>query len=186
MAETIVQNMPEELRDFLDHACSLSLSSFELLPPEEMPQPQRELLTHSVDMTSTLADFHESALQVDLLQKKALKDVYIREVYLRTIYSEEIVEYGVIAIVLGSFEPEQRKVIEEAKEPLGGLLHQFKIEFKSAPICFFSLAEGAVTQNPVAGFGNEKYYGRFNRLSKPNDQTLAWIMEILPGNYSDT
>ncbi len=181
MAEAILDNMPAALREFIDHPCELSMESFLLVGSEEVPEPQQSLLCHTFDMTSTLSDFHGSALQVEMLQKKKLKETYIREVYLRTAYSGKIVEYGVIGILLSSFKPEQRKLIEQDREPLGGLLHQFKIEFTSAPICFFRLNEDAVTQNPVAGFGQKKYYGRFNKLAKPSGRTLAWIMEILPG-----
>ena len=184
MVETVLQKMPLALRDFIEGNCGLSGQSFWLIEPSEMPQPQRRLLCHDTDMTSTLSAFHGSALQVDALRKRKHQDTYIREVYLKTIKGGEIVEYGVIAIFLQSFEPEQRKVIVRDRKPLGGLLHQFEIEFISAPLCFFSLSQSAVARNPMAGFGQPKYYGRFNELAKPNGQSLAWIMEILPKTIS--
>ncbi len=181
MVEVVLQKMPVDLRAFIENNCALSMESFRLIEPAEMPQPQRKLLCHDGDMTSTLSEFHGSVLQVKALQKNNRKGTYIREVYLRAVEGGKIVEYGVIAILLQGFEPQQRKLIEQDREPLGGLLHRFEIEFTSAPLCFFSLKQDAVARNPVAGFGQPEYYGRFNELAKPSGQSLAWIMEILPG-----
>lgn len=178
---TVLQKMPAALRDFIEGNCALSGESFQLIEPAEMPQPQRSLLCHDSDMTSTLSAFHGSALKVEALRKRIHRNTYIREVYLRTAEGGKIVEYGVIAIFLQSFESEQREVIDRDREPLGGLLHQFEIEFTSAPLCFFSLNQAAVARNPLAGLGQSKYFGRFNELAKPTGQSLAWIMEILPG-----
>ncbi len=181
MVEAVLQKMPKGLLGFIQNHCALSMESFRLIGSEEMPEPQRSLLCHDKDMTSTLCEFHGSALQVEALRKEKLLETYIREVYLRTADGGKIVEYGVIAILLQGFDPEQRELIEQDRKPLGGLLHHFEIEFTSAPLCFFYLNEDAVVRNPVAGFGQSKYFGRFNELAKPNGQTLAWIMEILPG-----
>ncbi len=181
MVEVVFQKMPGGLREFIQNHCALSMESFRIIEPAEMPQPQRQLLCHNGDMTSTLSEFHGGVLQVEALQKKKRRRTYIREVYLRAGDGGKIVEYGVIAILLQGFEPEQRKLIEQDREPLGGLLHRFEIKFTSAPLCFFFLDQEAVVRNPVAGFGKPKYYGRFNELAKPGGQTLAWIMEIIPG-----
>lgn len=183
MVEAVLQKMPRGLLGFIQNNCALSMESFRLIEPAEMPQPQRKLLCHDGDMTSTLSEFHGSVLQVEALQKNNRKETYIREVYLRAVEGGKIVEYGVIAILLQNFERDQRKEIEQDRQPLGGLLHQFEIEFTSAPLCFFYLNEDAVVRNPVAGFGQAKYYGRFNELAKPSGQSLAWIMEIIPGIF---
>ncbi len=181
MVEAVIQKMPTGLREFIQNNCALSMESFRLIKSAEMPQPQRKLLCHDGDMTSTLSAFHGGVLQVEALQKQNRKGTYIREVYLRAGNGGKIVEYGVIAILLQGFDREQRELIEQDREPLGGLLHRFEIKFTSAPLCFFFLSQDAVARNPMAGFGQSRYYGRFNELAKPSGQTLAWIMEILPG-----
>ena len=181
MVEAVIQKMPAGLREFIQNDCALSMESFRLIKPAKMPQPQRKLLCHDGDMTSALSAFHGGGLQVEALQKQNRKGTYIREVYLRAGNGGKIVEYGVIAILLQGFDRQQRKLIKQDREPLGGLLHRFEIKFTSAPLCFFFLSQDAVARNPMAGFGQPKYYGRCNELAKPGGQTLAWIMEILPG-----
>lgn len=180
MEEVIVQGMPESLRRYIVENCSIPASSFHLKSGEELPQPSRGLLFHDHDMTSTLADFHGSKLYVDRIQSLEIDDVYFREVFLRSKKTDGVVEYGVIAIVLKSFSEEERQVIEADLEPLGGLLHQFQIEFDSSPVCFFAISAEHLVDTPFKDLEGHTFYGRFNRLAKSNGQTLAWIMEILP------
>lgn len=180
MDEVIVQGMPESLRRYILEDCSIPASSFKLMPGERLPDPARKLMYHYDDMTSTLAGYYGSEIYIDKIQSIERGDVYLREVFLRTRNSETVVEYGVIAIVLDSFDEEQRRIIEADCEPFGGLLHQFKIEFLSAPVCFFAICAEYLADTPFKELEGHIFYGRFNQLSRPNGQTLAWIMEILP------
>jgi hypothetical protein len=132
-------------------------------------------------MTSTLAEFNGSDLSVKVLQQARTEDYYLREVFLRAIATGAIVEYGVIAIALAQFSPEQQIAIQAGEAPLGGLLHRFRISFESSPICFFSIAAGHRAGSPLAAFNHGDSYGRFNHLATPAGEPLAWIMEILPG-----
>jgi hypothetical protein len=61
-------------------------------------------------------------------------------------------------------------------------MHQFRIPFDSAPICFFSVTAEGVAKTPFGGVGlnGASSYGRFNQLTKTTGEPLAWIMEILP------
>lgn len=180
MEDVIVKGMPESLRRYIVEGCSIPASSFRLLPGEELPEPAKRLLFHGNDMTSTLAKYHGSPLYVDRIQNLELDDVYLREVFLRTVESDTVVEYGVIGIVLHSFTPEEQAVIEADREPLGGLLHRFNIQFKSTPVCYFSISAEYLVDTTFKDLKGHDFFGRFNKLSKTNGQTLAWIMEILP------
>ncbi len=181
MEDVIVNGMPESLRRFIVEDCSIPAASFKILPGAELPEPAKQLMFHDEDMTSTLARFYDSQICVDKIQSIERGDVYLREVFLRTKRTHKVVEYGVIAIVLDSFDQEQQGVIKADKEPFGGLLHQFKIDFKSAPVCFFNISAEHLMDPTFEELTGSSFFGRFNRLSKTNGQTLAWIMEILPG-----
>jgi chorismate-pyruvate lyase len=180
MEEVIVNGMPESLRRYIVDDCSIPPSSFKLMPGDQLPEPARQLMFHDGDMTSTLAAYYGSEIKIDLIQGIERDEVYLREVFLRTKKSETVVEYGVIAIVLDSFDEAQRRIIEADREPFGGLLHQFNIEFLSAPVCFFAICAEYLADTPFKDLEGHIFYGRFNQLSRPNGQTLAWIMEILP------
>jgi hypothetical protein len=180
MDETIAQVLPDALWTFINEACGLPAAALRMLGPDQLPEPARRLLVHQRDMTSTLAECHNSELRVEILQQKRSDDFYLREVFLRTIVADTIVEYGVIAIAMARFLPDQQSAIKAGKTPLGGLLHRFRIPFQSSPICFFSLAAGDRVNPALAVVNHGAAYGRFNHLATPAGEPLAWIMEILP------
>jgi hypothetical protein len=181
MNETIAQVLPDHLWTFISETCALPVAALQMRAPEQLPEPARGRLVHQRDMTSTLAECHGSELRVEILRQKRSGDFYLREVFLRTIAADTIVEYGVIAIALTQFLPEQQRAIEAGAVPLGGLLHHFQIPFQSGPIGFFSLVASDPTNPALAAINHGTAYGRFNHLSTPAGEPLAWIMEILPG-----
>jgi chorismate-pyruvate lyase len=177
--QAIAQEVPEALRRFLRESCGVDSGAFRPLAGAALPQPARRLLFHPNDMTSTLASFHGSPLHADVLQRQRLDQLYLREVFLRT-KTEQVVEYGVIAIALEQFTAAQQAEIEAGRIPLGGLLHQAKIPFVSAPIGFFTVAAREIPHPVFGAAAGMACHGRFNRLAKPTGEPLAWILEVLP------
>ena len=173
------QGVPETMMAFIRENCLISQDVVRWLPSTQLPERDHRLLVHSNDMTSTLSQFHGSPLHVDILQKRQLDDLYLREVFLRT-KAETIVEYGVIAVALDQFTPDQQSAILAGEIPLGGLLHLFQIPFASAPIGYVSVPSKGLSDTPLQLPADSTCYGRFNRLSKPTGEPLAWILEILP------
>ncbi len=167
----------------MEESCGLPAGSLEPLPAAALPEPARRLLAHEDDMTSTLAAYHRSELQVEILQTRRAGGLYLREVFLRTATNGRVVEYGVIAIALGQFQPEQQTAIVEGHAPLGALLHRFAVRFVSAPLGFFSAPAAALARTPLAAHGGAhggRHFGRLNCLAQPGGAPLAWIVEILP------
>lgn len=180
MNDLIVKGIPEPLRRYISEDCGIPAEGFTIIPGERLPQPARQLLYHDRDMTSTLEKYYQSQIFVDCIQHYEIDGEYFREVYLKTRDTETIVEYGVIAIVLSSFSKEECREIESDYEPFGGLLHQFGIQFISSPVCFFSIQAEYLIDTSFSEMTGHMLFGRFNRLSRPDGRTLAWIMEILP------
>lgn len=183
--DTLTKEMPSALWVFLGEACHLRPEELQRLAPERLPQPDRSLLVHNRDMTSTLATFHRTPLRVTVLQQSQLGELYLREVFLISADQATVVEYGVIAIALEQFSPVQQAAIQAGKIPLGGLLHEFGIQFESKPTGFFSVSPDTLTEKHRRALGGGVCYGRFNRLTKPTGEPLAWIMEILPRRATD-
>lgn len=180
MDHVVAQDLPAALGRFMRTTCGLPAEALHPLKEDKLSETARQLLVHPNDMTSTLATFHESALRVEVLQTTRVDDLYLREVFLRTLASDTIVEYGVIAIALDQFSAPQQAAIIAGTTPLGAVLHQFKIPFVSSPIGYFLAPASALAATPLAPHGPAPFYGRFNRLSRPGGETLAWILEILP------
>ncbi len=180
MPATLAPDLPETLQRFILRACRLSPDAFHPLRGEQMPEPAQKLLVHRQDMTSTLAAFHGSAISVEILQSHQEEDCYLREVFLRAASTGAIVEYGVLAVALAQYTPEQRAAIIGGVAPLGALLHRFAIPFVSAPIGYFAIPFAALAEKGHPGSSDATCYGRFNCLAKPTGEPLAWILEILP------
>jgi hypothetical protein len=180
MDEVVAQEVPETLANFIRDNCRLSPAALRPQAPAAMPDRERALLVHTRDMTSTLAAFHGSRLAVEVLQHCERDDCYLREVFLRTEAANRIVEYGVIAIALDQFGPVAQDAIRAGRTPLGAVLHECQISFQSAPIGYFAVAAKDLETTPLTVSAGATCYGRFNRLSTPRGEPLAWILEILP------
>jgi len=180
----LARGLPETLRRFMRETCGLAVEGLVPLPGDRMPEPDRGLLVHGQDMTSTLAAFHGSPLRVEVLRAGEDGALYFREVFLRTQADDRIVEYGVIAIALDQFTPVQREAIRAGRIPLGELLHRFRIPFVSTPIGFFAVAAEDFAARRFGPTGGPTCHGRFNRLGVPTGEALAWILEILPPSAS--
>jgi hypothetical protein len=115
-----------------------------------------------------------------VLQQREAENPYLREVFLRTVGTNQVVEYGVIAIDLAQFTALQQQVIRAGRMPLGGVLHRFDIPFESTPIAFFSVNTASLPKLHQTVLHGPVCYGRFNQLSKPGGEPLARILEILP------
>jgi hypothetical protein len=182
--QVIAPVLPETFQRFMREHCRMPAGAFHPLAAKDVPEPARRLLVHAHDMTSTLATFHESALRVEVLQRRRENDLYLREVFLRTVPADLMVEYGVIAIALEQFTAAEQEAVLAGQIPLGGLLHRFKIAFESAPIGFFSASILSLADTPLRAVTGTTCFGRFNRLTKPTGEPLAWILEILPPRLS--
>jgi hypothetical protein len=179
-APVTAQDIPAALSQFMRTSCGLSFDAFHSLPGASLPEPARQLLNHRRDMTSTLAEFHGSAIGVEVLKVGRVGEFYLREVFLRATATNRFVEYGVLAVALAQFAAPARAAIEAGRTPLGTVLHQFKIPFVSTPLGFFTASVASLASTPLAVFATAPCAGRLNCLAQPTGEPLAWILEILP------
>ena len=168
----------------LDEFCRLAKRALPSIEPVEgaaMPEPYRSLLVHERDMTSTLAQFHGSAIGLRVLHRHNAGDAYYREVLLLAKRSGQPVEYGAIKIHLGQFPGPARDAITAAAAPLGQLLHDHGIGHLSRPGGFLRIE---CDDHIGRLFGLETrpaLYGRRNTLyDATGKHRLADIVEILP------
>jgi chorismate-pyruvate lyase len=104
----------------------------------------------------------------------------MREVVLELDETNTPVEFGAIKIYLASFPPGARERIVEANWPLGRILKEFKIPYVSRPKAFLRIASDRPISGALQLKGTHRLYGRCNRLSDPQGNPLADIVEILP------
>ena len=154
-------------------------SSFCWVDPESIPEPYRRLLAHDSDMTSTLANFHDSEIGLEVLAEESDSTEYCREVILLSKRDEKPVEYGAIQIWLEAFPAKAREAITEGKQPLGGILNQMDRPYLSSPHGYFSIAAPEICHKRFECPKGATLYGRYNTLSGEDGHELASIIEIL-------
>jgi len=167
------------LDDFYMRA-GLPLPEIETVNPEAIPEPQRGLLVHNNDMTPTLAAFHASTIQLQVLSRQQRDDFYFREVVLLSEATGQPVEFGAIRINLALFSPSARHHILEERSPLGHLLGLHSVPHSSRPKAFFRLQADPFMRQALKMSGAELLFGRRNTLLDSVQRPLAEVVEILP------
>lgn len=169
------------LEDFLPGF--VEASDWRWLAPADLPPQARELLAHDHDMTSTLARFHGSEIDLEVRRRKLSGDALRRLVVLHRRGDGLPVEVGGITILLSGFGGRVRRAIESGAEPLGGILNRFALPHGSHPRGFFSCDANAVAERlggiQAADEGG-RAYGRCNELRHADGGVFAEIVEILP------
>jgi chorismate-pyruvate lyase len=131
-------------------------------------------------MTSTLENFHQAEIHLQLISREQRGADYFREVVLVLDGSEKPVEFGAICIHLERFPGPARLAILEERFPLGRILRDFGIASLSRPQAFLRLASDPTINGLLGLAGVQRLYGRRNNLLDPAGGSLAEIVEILP------
>ena len=155
------------------------MPSTTLVEEAGVPQPYRGLLVHGGDMTSRLEDHHRDNMALDVLRLENTDAGYRREVVLRTERGRKAVEYGAIEIFLGAFDLELQTRILEGRQPLGGLLNEYDINYRSVPRGYFRMEADAALADIFSVPAGQHLWGRSNQLLGEADKLLARIVEVL-------
>lgn len=147
---------------------------------DELPEPEKSLLVHERDMTSTLARFHGSPLELEVLAREVSSDYLMRMVVLRRRDNGAPVEFGAIGIRLEAFEGPIREQIAAGMAPLGGLLEKHRIEYRSCPRGYFALISDRRIGHALDEIEGVRLFGRSNELTDADGIAFADIVEVLP------
>ena len=98
------------------------LGQFREIPVEELPSPYQELLGHTYHMTVTVENFHDSPVDVEVLEKQITENHYARKILLRRQSDQAVVQYGIVRLNRAAFAGEVWQKIESEKVPLGRIL----------------------------------------------------------------
>jgi chorismate-pyruvate lyase len=157
------------------------LPRLEIVRREDLPDAEHALLVHDHDMTSTLGHYHDSALTLSVIEKEATGDYLLRMVVLNRERAPQVpVEFGAIGIALAHFPPGVRRMIVRGERPLGAVLVEENVAFRSEPQAFFKIEADELIGELLAEAPGTELWGRCNVLSTPQGDTLADIVEILP------
>lgn len=101
---------------------SAELGTFTRVDAESMPAGYRELLAHQSHMTVAMERFHDSKVDVEVLDRRTGARHYSRKIRLRTRSQGRIVQFGIVRLNLDYLEPDVRELVLAEKTPLGRVL----------------------------------------------------------------
>lgn len=157
-----------------------TVPNVEPIEGEDMPQPYRQLLVHSNDMTPTLEEYWKQSIHLRPLSVNREGDLLTRQVVLVASENHRPVEFGAIKIHLQRLPEPVQKLIIEGHTPLGAILREHQVEHRSRPSGFFRIASDAVTTTSFDLHNDHTLYGRHNLLLNLDDKPIAEVVEILP------
>lgn len=182
------RNAPDFLYPLSEFFACSPLQAVALLESGDrpMPEPYRSLLVHESDMTSTLERFHRERIILEPVASKEDGGSLYRQVVLKGVRSRLPFEFGAIRIALQAFTDAAREEILAAEKPLGGILADHKVPYRSRPRCFFGLRSDPCMEELLELDRGHRLYGRQNVLWAPDGQKLAEVVEILPPTEAPT
>ncbi len=154
----------------------------EFIPGQQIPLPQKDLLVHQWDMTSTLENFCRQRIHVKPLQILKKGTDYLRQVVLEC-DNEHPVLFGAIRINLALLPEDIQDIILGNREPLGGILNKNNIPYASRPKAFFRVNSDSLMDEVLNIHSSSQLFGRVNQLITPNDEILVDVVEVLTNNF---
>lgn len=147
---------------------------------DQIPEPERSLLVHHRDMTSTLEQFHGRSIHLEVLSVEIHGNVLHRQVVLLLDDTHQAVEFGATRVHLDRFPEPWRSDIVASRRPLGGILNASGQPYTSRPSAFLRVESDDFLQGALRLSGPASLYGRQNTLRTPEGREIAEILEILP------
>ena len=170
----------ELLQEFYDERPDCPVIDAAFVEPDEIPQPQHDLLVHDQDMTSTLERHHGEPITLQVLERKRDRDWYSRHIVLHTARSKRPTEYGAIRVCLPLLDEPTRTEVLKGSAPMGGILHAQGVGFRSCPGAFFKIFSNDVINASLELDSSQWLFGRCNCLADRHGRTMAEVIEILP------
>src|SRR5438094_6113505 len=94
----------------------------EHIPSATTPEPYKRLLVHDYHMTVAMESFHQSPVEVRVLDRRRDGDSYCRQIVLVKQGTDQVVQFGIVRFDLKSVSAEVRDEILREQTPLGRIL----------------------------------------------------------------
>lgn len=147
--------------------------------PDQIPPPYRSLLVHERDMTLTLEQHFGGRVALRALSTFTKGRWYFRRVLLAQEYSGRPVEMGAIRMNLEAFAPRIRSKILRNQVPLGRLLRDGGVAYRSRPKVFLAVTPNSEMMGVFWMRQPRTLYGRQTEMTL-HGRKIGDIVEILP------
>jgi len=157
----------------------LAMPALTCVGDDEVPQPYKSLLVHSLDMTPTLENYYHQPVDITVLSRERQQESYFREVILHINWESKPVEYGAIRICLDHLPTAAQERVLQEQCPFGSILSRESIPHLSWPQAFFRVAADTHMLAVLRLRKACALYGRRNVLVDNSRRLLAEVIEVL-------
>jgi chorismate-pyruvate lyase len=125
-----------ELFEVFAHLEPIDIPEFQVVAPEHVPQPYRDLLVHEHHMTVTVERFHGRPVELRVLSQRTQGHHYSRMILLALQGTGDVVQFGIVRIDLDRCSPVVRAEVLAGEKPLGRILIEHDVLRHIDPTCF--------------------------------------------------
>ena len=165
--------------DFVYGRAGVASPAVKRVMPAEIPEPYRSLLVHESDMTITLERHFGGRVTLRPLSTFTVGGSYFRRVLLAQEYSGRPVEMGAIRMKLDVFSPRIRALIHANEVPLGRILRDGGVDFKSIAKVFLEITPNPEMMGVFWMREARTLYGRQTEVIH-HGAKIGDIVEVLP------
>ena len=156
------------------------LGSFEPVPASDLTDDARTLLAHNNHMTVTLEAFHNSLVDVEVLDQWQDGSSYARKILLIRQSDRAVVQFGIMRIWLTDLPGEARDEILSRSMPLGRTLIRHNLLREVQLVHLWRIRPGADLRQHLQLDASSVVYGRTAEIlvdQRPTVQLLEIVAE---------
>jgi chorismate-pyruvate lyase len=154
------------------------LGQFEQVTGEQMPPVYRRLLDHDEHMTVTIEAYHQTPVDVQVLEMQVTDLHYSRQILLRRQTDGDVVQFGIVRLTLDFLGAEVRREIESQQAPLGRILIQHNVLRNVRLLALWRIEPADELQALLELVNPETCYGR-TALIYCNSVPAVELLEIV-------
>ncbi len=98
------------------------INSAEHVPSSQTPEPYKQMLVHDHHMTVTMESYHQTNVDVRVLNQRLDGDTYVRKILLLKSGTDDVVQFGIVRFNFQYVTDEVRAEILAGETPLGRVL----------------------------------------------------------------
>lgn len=156
------------------------LARFEPVMAEDMPQAHRELLAHNEHMTVTLEAWHDSPVDLRVLETKLTSSYYARSILLLKTSDASVVQFGIVRLRLDFFQEDVRQKIESRRTPLGRILIQHNVMRQVELVSLWRVLPAASLSKLFASNRGDPTFGRTAIIHCDSEPAIELLEIVAP------
>ncbi len=154
------------------------LGQFERIAASDLPEAYSKLLSHDDHMTVTVEAFHDSLVDVRVLEEYNETPFYARKILLTRRSDNRVVLFGIMRVCLDAFPEAARKEVVARKTPLGRILIRHNMMRHVRLGYLWKVAPGAELCEHLGISPGKLTYGRTARILV-EDKPAVELLEIV-------